>query len=249
MKRAVVLTHEDFEGPARIAEILASEGHALEVLSLHKGDAVPARLGRGDVLVVMGGPMGVGDIGDPRYPYLAPEAELLRACVADDAPVLGICLGAQLLALAAGARVAPMASQEGQRVYEVGWGPIRYHAGEGHPDVDRVLDGLPRESVTLHWHGDAFELPGGAHRLASTAICPTQGFILRQRLVGLQFHCETSAEDVEAFVREDAAFVVKANGERGVERVRHETPRYLPTFRREGDLLLRNILRIISSPS
>ncbi len=247
MKRAVVLTHEDFEGPARIAELLAGEGRALDVIQLHRGDVVPARLDRDDVLVVMGGPMGVGDVGDPRYAYLAREVDLLRARVADDAPVLGICLGAQLLAHAAGARVAPMASADGGRVYEVGWGPIRYHAGEGHPDVDRILDGLPKESITLHWHGDAFELPSGAHRLASTAVCPTQGFILGRRLVGLQFHCETSAQDVEAFVREDAGFVAKANGEAGVERVRAETPRYLPAFRREGDLLLRNILRTISS--
>ena len=248
MKRAVVLTHEDFEGPARIAEILADEGNSLEVLQLHRGDEVPARLGRDDVLVVMGGPMGVGDVGDPRYSFLAREVELLRARVADDAAVLGICLGAQLLAHAAGARVAPMTDPRGERVYEVGWGPIRYHAGEGHPEVDRILDGLPEESITLHWHGDAFELPEGARRLASTPVCPTQGFILGRRLVGLQFHCETSALDVEAFVREDAAFVVKAHGEAGVERVSAETPRYLPAFRREGDLLLRNILRTVSSP-
>jgi GMP synthase (glutamine-hydrolysing) len=243
MKRAVVLTHEDFEGPARIAELLAAEGYAVDIRKLHRGEEVPADLGRHDVLVVMGGPMGVGDIGDARYPYLAHEVALLRERVADDAPVLGICLGAQLLAHAAGARVGPMTNASGERVYEVGWGPIRFHMGEGHVNVDRVLDGLPEETITLHWHGDAFELPRGAHRLASTVACPTQGFVLGRRLFGLQFHCETSAEDVDAFAREDAAFAVKANGEGGAERVRAETPRHLATFRREGDRLLLNILR------
>jgi GMP synthase (glutamine-hydrolysing) len=249
MKRAVVLTHEDFEGPARIAELLAGEGCALDIRKLHRDQEVPATLRRDVVLVVMGGPMGVGDIGDARYPYLAAEVALLRERVADDAPVLGICLGAQLLAHAAGARVAPMTKANGERAYEVGWGPIRFHKGEGHADVDRVLEGLPEETITLHWHGDAFELPSGAHRLASTAACATQGFVLGRRLFGLQFHCETSAEDVEAFAREDAAFVVKANGEGGVERIHAETRRHLAKFRDEGDRLLRNIIRAMVQPS
>jgi GMP synthase (glutamine-hydrolysing) len=240
MKRAVVLTHEDFEGPARIGDVVRGEGYALDLRALHRDGQVPADLGRDELLIVMGGPMGVGDLESTRYPFLAKEVTLLRQRVAEEAPVLGICLGAQLLAHAAGARVGPMTGAGEERLYEVGWGPIRFHHDEDNGDL---LAGIPDETVMLHWHGDAFELPPGARRLASTAVCPNQGFALGKRLFGLQFHCETSGEDIEAFLREDGDFVVKANGPGGVERLRAETPRHLGAFGEMGDRLLRNLVR------
>jgi GMP synthase (glutamine-hydrolysing) len=245
MKRAVILTHEEFEGPARIAEPIAREGYALDLRALHRGDDVPSNLDDGDLLVVMGGPMGVGDIESPEYPFLSKEVELLRRRIERDSPVLGICLGAQLLAHAAGAAVAPMMTADGRnRSYEVGWGPVAFDVDGS----DGVLDGIPTEAIMLHWHGDAFDLPVGARRLASTPTCTNQGFRLGRHLFGLQFHCETSAEDIEAFLREDGAFVVKANGEGGVEQVRRETTRYIDSFREISDRLLRNIVRTMIAP-
>ncbi len=243
MSRTVVLIHEDFEGPARVADILTEEGHALEIRSLHRGDSIPADLGAEDLLVVMGGPMRVGDRARPEYSFLGREIEVLRQRAAADAPVLGICLGAQLLAYAAGAAVRPMTSDDGKtRLYEVGWGDVRFHRETG----GDVLAGIPNEAMMLHWHGDAFELPPGARLLASSRICPNQGFQLGAHLFGLQFHCEASAEDVASFLREDAAFVVTANGADGVERVRRETDLHLRTSRAIGDRLLRNILQAMA---
>src|ERR1043166_7248326 len=116
----------------------------------------------------MGGPMGVGERDRPEYSFLRDEIELLRGCIAADAPVLGICLGAQLLAHAAGARVHPMTGgADGSGRYEVGWAPVRFHRTED----DDVLSGLPAEAPVLHWHGDTFTLPAGARLLASTTIC------------------------------------------------------------------------------
>src|SRR5262245_7242780 len=119
MPRAIILQHVPFEGPARIADLLTARGCSLDVRQLHRGDRVPSRLGPGELLVVMGGPMGVADVGSPEFPFLRQEIELLRHCVTEDAPVLGVCLGAQLLAAAAGAAVAPMHDASGERVYEV----------------------------------------------------------------------------------------------------------------------------------
>jgi GMP synthase-like glutamine amidotransferase len=183
MKRAVVLKHVVFEAPGRIADLLADRGYALDVRELYRGDAVPGELERGDVLVVMGGPMGVSGVGSVAFPFLRRELDLLARCIEQDAPVLGVCLGAQLLAAAADADVHPMVGSDGARVYEVGWAATRFHRTS---DADAVLDGVPDAACLLHWHGDMFELPRGARRLASTGVCLEQGFQLGTRQFGLQ---------------------------------------------------------------
>jgi GMP synthase (glutamine-hydrolysing) len=244
MKRAIVLQHAAFEGPARIADLVAAHGYEIETRALHRGDPVPAALAPGDLHVVMGGPRGVGERDRPEYSFLRDEIGLLRSCIAADAPVLGICLGAQLLAHAAGARVHPMTGgADGSRRYEVGWAPVRFRLDE----ADDALSGLPAEAPVLHWHGDTFALPAGARLLASTAICPNQAFRLRRRIFGLQFHCEVEHEHVEAFLGADADFVVLANGGDGVARLRADTARDLDSSRRVGDVLLRNILRAMTA--
>jgi GMP synthase (glutamine-hydrolysing) len=242
LKSAIVLQHADFEGPARIADLLTSAGYAVEVRSLHRGDAVPERMDRESLLIVMGGSMGVGDVGRPEVPFLQDEVRLLRQRIDEDSPVLGVCLGAQLLAHAAGARVYPMAARGGMAALEVGWGPVRFH----HESGDDTLAGLPPEAPVLHWHGDMFDIPAGAKLLASSAICPHQAFRVGRRLFGLQFHCEVGKGSVEAFLREDADFVVRANGPDGVAAVRAQTDRCLRPSQKAGDVLLPNIVRAMA---
>ena len=103
-RRAIVLQHTPTEGPERVALMLAARGIACATRALYAGEAVPDDLTEDEILIVMGGPMGVGDVGDARWPFLGQEIALCRKLVARDAPVLGICLGSQLLAAAAGAR-------------------------------------------------------------------------------------------------------------------------------------------------
>src|SRR3954470_19055908 len=101
-RKAIVLQHTPTEGPERVGALAVERGWTLDVRHLYRGDPLPADLDPGDILIVMGGPMGVGDLGTERYPFLAPEIALLRRMVQRERPVLGICLGAQLLASAAG---------------------------------------------------------------------------------------------------------------------------------------------------
>ncbi len=198
----------------------------------------------GSPLIVMGGPMGVGDLGDARWPFLAAEVTLLRHALAVDHPVLGICLGAQLLAHAAGAHVGPNLRAGGARAYEVGWSPVRFATASG----EAALRGLPDQEQFLHWHGDAFALPPGAVHLASSALTPCQGFRLGRRAFGLQFHPEVDAPTIAGWVRDDVDYVRCATGQADGAAIDADTARILPQQQAVADRLLGNILDAMLAP-
>jgi GMP synthase (glutamine-hydrolysing) len=233
------------EGPARIGDIAREMGSRVVVHNLFDGAPVPETIPNDALLVVMGGSMGVGDIGDSRWPFLEAEARLLGTVMRSDGPVLGICLGAQLMAHALGARVYPCeVGDPPVRHLEVGWGAVTFVApSESEPS----LAGMNQSEVVLHWHGDTFDLPAGATRLASTLACENQMFRFGRRAFALQFHVEVTAAEIKRWVREDAAFIRAANGPRGVERILADTDRGMPRQRQVGDRLIRNILEVTLS--
>jgi len=239
MRSAIVLQHTPTEGPERAGELAVEQGLMLDVRHVYRGDPIPVDVAAEQLLIVMGGPMGVSDAGDPRFPYLAPELELLERVISRDRPVLGICLGSQLLASAAGARVYPASRRE------VGWAPVHFFAVEH----ERSLRGLRAQETMLHWHGDTFDLPAGAVHLAATPTCPNQAFHIRNRAFGLQFHCELRADTIAAWVRDDADYVLAANGPGGGERILADTQRFMPDAAQVGDRLLRNIFATLTAAS
>jgi GMP synthase-like glutamine amidotransferase len=242
--RAIVLQHTPTEGPERVATLLSARGIRCEIVPVHAGAPVPADVGADQLLVVMGGPMGVGDAGSPRYPFLSPEIALLRKLLARDAPVLGICLGSQLLAAAAGARVYPNTrpGPDGNPLpaREVGWGPIDLIGA----DRERALDGLPSSPLVVHWHGDTYDLPAGAVHLASTPVCRHQAFRIG-RAFGLQFHPELERETIAVWVREDADYVRGALGPDGGAQILADTDRHYSAARPIWDRLLGNIISVM----
>src|ERR1700677_205995 len=126
MRTAHVLQHIAMEGPGPIGVLASEMGFGVVVYPLFERDA-PTAIPPGDLLVVMGGPMGVGDIGDPRWPFLKPEVALLSQALREGRAVIGVCLGAQLMAHALGARVYPLQVGEPPvRLREVGWGPVTF---------------------------------------------------------------------------------------------------------------------------
>jgi GMP synthase-like glutamine amidotransferase len=182
------LQHVPFEGPAAIANWAADRGHPLAISRLDRGEGLPSP-DAFDRLVVMGGPMGVGD--EAEHPWLPAEKALLRRSIDAGRSVVGICLGAQLLAEVLGARVYRGAHKE------IGWFPIEL---TDRGPVSPVFAGLPRRLEVFHWHGDTFDLPSGAQRLASSAACLNQAFLHGERVLGLQFHLESTPESVRAIV-------------------------------------------------
>jgi GMP synthase (glutamine-hydrolysing) len=181
-----VLQHAAFEGPGEIAAWAGQHGHSVSIHHLYRGNPLP-RLDAFDLLVVMGGEMNIYQYRD--WPWLKPESEFIRSALAQGKRALGICLGAQLIADALGARVFQNAE------HELGWLPISWT-----DEARAAFPGLPATTTVLHWHGDTFELPPGATRLASSAGCPEQGFLIRNKCLGLQFHLEVDPTLVKEFV-------------------------------------------------
>ena len=168
--RVRILQHVAHEGPGALDDWFAARGAGLTISRLWETASVPG-VDDFDVLVILGGPMSVND--EARLPWLAQEKHLIARAVDAGKPVLGICLGAQLIAAALGARV--YANPEP----EIGWHTVRAVSGPATPFT------WPRRLTTFHWHGETFDLPPRATLLASSSACFHQAFCVGRRVVGL----------------------------------------------------------------
>ena len=179
-----VIRHIGFEDLGSFQAPLHAAGYEIEYVDVAEQEVKTLDPRAPDLLVVLGGPIGVND--QEAYPTIKEEVELLRVRLTADRPTLGICLGAQVMAAALGARVY-RASQK-----EIGWSPLQLSA----TDTSNPLAPL-QDVPVLHWHGDTFDLPDGCVHLASTAICENQAFSRGPHILGLQFHPEAVAARFE----------------------------------------------------
>lgn len=185
----LVIRHVEHEHIGALATTLERAQMAHRTLDVFRGDRVPEDLAAARGLIVMGGPMGVYEAD--RYPFLTEEQALIRHAADSGLPVLGICLGAQLIAGALGARVYPGGKKE------IGWYPVEVVA----PDEELVRD-LPSPFMAFHWHGDAFDLPAGARRLFRSALYPNQGFRWGRNVCAIQFHFEVNAAMIDDWLQD-----------------------------------------------
>ena len=185
MKPVLVLQHVPYEGEGRIADYLQDHDIKFDVLRLWQPYTMPD-LSTYSALIVMGGPMGVYE----NFPSRDDEVALIRAATGR-IPTLGICLGAQLIAHALGARVSPN-ERDGKPAKEIGFDTVHLtQEGSAHP----LFKGFPAEIRVLQWHGDAFDLPSGASLLATSPVCRHQAFAFKNTY-GLLFHLELTPEMV-----------------------------------------------------
>jgi len=184
--RAHYIQHIKFEGPGSIAPWLEATGYEITNTKLFESAKFPD-LKKIDLLVVMGGPMSVND--EDNFPWLVSEKQFILEAIHSGKPVLGVCLGAQLIASALGARVYP------NHAKEIGWFPIH-----GMLSNNTSVFSFPPSMKVFHWHGETFDLPSGATRLAKSDGCENQAFQFGKSVIGLQFHLETTPKTASEIV-------------------------------------------------
>ena len=199
MKNALALRHVAFEDLGAFAPALANAGFAVRYVDVGRGDLATVDANEPDLMIVLGGPIGAYD--DGIYPFLMQELNAIEQRLAAGHATMGICLGAQLIARAAGARVYPSGRKE------IGFGPIALTAaGEA-----SCLAPFAEDPVTLHWHGDTFDLPAGSVHLAATDLCRNQAFAIGSNIIGFQFHPEVDPRGIESWLI-GHAFELAASG-------------------------------------
>jgi GMP synthase (glutamine-hydrolysing) len=189
-RNVVALRHVAFEDLGLLAPLLRSRGWDITLLDVPSADLTDAKvvasIEQADLLVVLGGPIGVGDA--EAYPFLTPELRLIERRLTQDQPLLGICLGSQLMASALGSRVYPGGTKE------IGWGHLQLTDAGMASCLAPLAD---PDAMVLHWHGDTFDLPDGATRLASSPLYENQAFAYGRNALALQFHIEADPARLE----------------------------------------------------
>jgi GMP synthase-like glutamine amidotransferase len=187
-----IFQHVPFEGPGIIIDWSIANGHHLSTTPFYAHDYQLPEATAIDMLIIMGGPMGVYD--EAIHPWLKEEKTFITSFLRENKPILGICLGAQLLAVCSGAAVQAAPRKE------IGWFPVTPTAAAANaPWFYSLLEPHP---VLFHWHGDRFGIPAGAVNLACTEANDNQAFLLNGKVLGLQFHAEVAREGLNRMVHE-----------------------------------------------
>jgi GMP synthase-like glutamine amidotransferase len=190
-----VLQHVPFEGLGSIQQWLDARGAVTQWTRFYEAHRLPD-MADVDLIIALGGPMSVND--ESTLPWLVEEKRLIAKAIKAGKPVLGICLGAQLIANALGARIYPNPQKE------IGWFDIESTSERS------AFFRFPEKSTVFHWHGETFDLPPGAVQLARSAACVNQAFQIGERVIGLQFHLETTPESADAITTNCRDELVKA---------------------------------------
>jgi GMP synthase (glutamine-hydrolysing) len=234
MTKVWVLQHAHCETLGRIEDALELTGIAAEVVCPFKGQSVPKTMHDAAGLIVMGGPMGVYE--HPRFPFLLDEMCLIEDAVREEIPVLGICLGSQLLARTLGAAV-----RKGKQ-REIGWFPVRLLESAR---VDKLWADVDNPFTAYHWHGDICDLPQGATVLASSDQTECQAFCYGHNAYGFLFHLEVTErivqEMVEAFA--DELKEARIDGREVIRKARE----HLPGLHRIGDVVFRRWANLVAA--
>jgi GMP synthase (glutamine-hydrolysing) len=233
-RKAIVLQHAESENLGRIEDALLVAGVEFEYVRTFAGQSIPRDIDESSGLIVMGGPMGVYETD--RFPFLNQEMKLIEAFLKAQKPILGVCLGSQLLAAALGATV-----RKGRKK-EIGWFPVERTSASAQ---DRLWSGQPSRFVAYHWHGDLFDLPRGAVPLASSDITPVQSFCYGGLAYGILFHMEVTEGQIWKMLKEFAGEIQQENLD--AEGILLQTGFLLPPLQQIGATIFRRWVELVSS--
>ncbi len=238
----------DREGPDQIETLARQRGMAIQTLRPDRGDPLPQpRDCPNTIALVLGGSMGVNERNQAELGWLKLELEWLTTWHRQKKPVIGICLGAQMLAVAAGGSVEPLeAGHPPHPLKELGFGAIHWVVN---PNDEPLLEGLHPSTTVLHWHGDRIRLPKDARLLGSSLHCAEQVFRVGRHAIGLQCHLEISGPTLERWISEDHAYVVSALGPQGAVQLKSDWTAFGERTIRQGQKLLTNCLDALNSPT
>ena len=198
MHPVLIFRHSPSEGPGYFTTFLDRHGIPWKLVRIDAGDAVPGSLNGVSGICLMGGPMSVND----DLPWIPPLLNLIRQAVAEDVPVIGHCLGGQLMAKALGGTVSA------NPVKEIGWGDVRVTDA----DAARPWTGDAKRAVpAFHWHGETFSVPPGATRILDSAYCANQAFVLNDRHIGMQCHVEMTPDLIASWCDNGAAEIAASD--------------------------------------
>jgi len=242
IRRLLVLQHLEIEGPGLFEKFAKERDLEIEIIRLDYKNALP-RTKKGDLILIMGGPMGVKDIGSDRYPWLKLERDFIKNEIKDERPIIGVCLGAQLLANAAGGNVEILkCGSPPKALPEIGWSQI--FLDKSNKDFKSLFES---PFHVLHWHGDRILLPKKAVLIASSARCKEQFFRIGNFAYGLQFHIETTEGMINKWIKEDREFVLKGLGSNGQEILKEENKKYINKTFLKRELLISKLFEFLDN--
>ena len=234
MHNIIVLQHEECEHLGVLADHLALYGVDYKYVKLHESESIPDS-GNYSGIIILGGPMSVYD--EKEYPFLKQEDSLIKSELKLGTPLLGICLGAQLIAKAAGAKVTHGKHKE------IGWYPLHLTA-EGR--MDKIFYGLKERMTVFQWHGDTFDIPKDSIRLASSDIFPNQAFLIGTTAYALQFHLEVSISMIENWMKRYHDELSSLKGEIDAGRIHKDSKKLIKALNLNASYLCENFIRLLN---
>ena len=237
----LVLQHIDREGPGLLAVLGEERGMNIQIVRVDQGEQLPdPNECNNTIALVLGGPMGANERTKPKMSWLQRELDWIGIWRQQSKPMIGICLGAQLLAIAEGGSVKALEVGEPPlSVKEVGFGAVHWLKSSS---TDDWLHEFNDSDVVLHWHGDQIKLPDSATLLGSTLLCPEQIFHINNQAVGIQCHLETDEQSLNSWIKEDIEFITNAMGKDGPRRLHEDAKRFNLSIEKLGRRFFEQVL-------
>ena len=242
MKKLLVLKNIEREGPGLFLKIAKEKGFLPEIYNLYLGEKLPEPK-KDDLILIMGGPMSVRDINNEKYFWLREETYFLKRAIENQISIIGVCLGAQLLAHVLGGKIERLKDESNkENKPELGWSEISSIEEKSNEKISLSIKGPLK---VLHWHGDRIILPPQAKLLASSNRCREQLFKVGESIYGLQFHVETEGEMTSDWIKNDKKFIISGLGKKGQKILKNQCCKFESSTLDERILFINQIFEKI----